>query len=89
MRNDRFCLPSWWIPGVLKHSFIVLAAAICLTCAITFFIVDHFKINTDLTQMISNDLHFRKIARIFHDAFPALHNNIVVVIEAETPEQAV
>jgi len=39
--------------------------------------------------MISNDLHFRKIARIFHDAFPALHNNIVVVIEAETPEQAV
>lgn len=39
--------------------------------------------------MISNELHFRKVAKIFHDAFPALHNNIVVVIESDTPEQAV
>ncbi len=38
--------------------------------------------------MISNELHFRKVAKIFHDAFPALHNTIVVVIEADTPEQA-
>nr|HDN00334.1 hopanoid biosynthesis-associated RND transporter HpnN [Deltaproteobacteria bacterium] len=88
LRSYGFCLPSWWIPWVLKHSFIVLTAAICLTCVLTSFMIGHFKINADLTEMISNDLHFRKVAKIFHNAFPALHNTIVVVIEADTPEQA-
>ena len=88
LRNYRFRLPAWWIRGVLKHSFVVLAVAICLTCVLAFFMVSHFKINTDLTEMISNELRFRKVAKTFHNAFSALHNTIVVVIEADTPEQA-
>jgi hopanoid biosynthesis associated RND transporter like protein HpnN len=88
LRNYRLCLPEWWTRGVLKHSFVVLAVAICLTCVLAFFMVSHFKINTDLTEMISNELHFRKVAKTFYKAFPVLRDAIVVVIEADAPEQA-
>ena len=88
LKNYRLCLPEWWIRGVLRHSFAVLAAAICLTCVLAFLTVKHFKINTDLTEMISDELHFRKVAKTFYKAFPALRDTIVVVIEADTPEQA-
>ena len=73
---------------MLKHSFVLLAAAICLTCVLAFLTIKHFKINTDLTEMISDELRFRKIAKTFHKAFPVLRDSIVVVIEADTPEQA-
>jgi len=88
LRNYRLCLPEWWTRWVLKHSFVVLAVAICLTCVLAFLMVRHFRINTDLTEMISNELRFRKVAKTFQKAFPALHDAIVVVIEADTPEQA-
>ena len=88
LRNYRLCLPEWWTRGVLKHSIVVLAAAICLTGVLASLTVKHFKINTDLTEMISDELRFRKVGKTFHKAFPVLRDSIVVVIEADTPEQA-
>ncbi|RUM42693.1 MAG: hopanoid biosynthesis-associated RND transporter HpnN [Desulfocapsa sp.] len=87
MRNNRSCLPRRWIPWVLEHARVLLAGILCATGVLVFFTVQNFKINTDLTEMISNDLPFRQVVKKFHKEFPDLVGSIVVVLEGETPEQ--
>jgi len=87
LRNNIPCIPDWWIAWVLDHARILLALTLCLTGVLLFFTVRNFKINTDLTEMISNDLPFRRVVKKFHREFPDLVGAIVVVVEGDTPEQ--
>lgn len=88
LKNYRLYLPESSINKILKNSWLVLTSVTFLTCIVAFHTINHFKINTDLTEMISDELRFRKVQKTFHKNFPALHDSIVIVIEADTPEQA-
>lgn len=87
LRNNSTCLPKWWMPWILHHSRSLLALLLCATGVLLFFTIQHFKVNTDLTEMISNDLPFRQVVKKFHAEFPTLVGSIVVVVDGETPEQ--
>ena len=48
----------------------------------------HFAINTNTDDLLSSKLAWRQNQIAFDTAFPDLHQNIVVVIDAPTPEAA-
>jgi len=87
LRNNTPCLPKWWMPMVLQHSLSLLVLILCATGVLLFFTIQNFKINTDLTEMISSDLPFRQTVKKFHEEFPDLVGSIVVVVNGDVPEQ--
>src|SRR5690606_21311467 len=62
--------------------FTALSAALAL--AIT---LEHLRIDTSTTEMISPDVPFRRHQREFREAFPAFRDTVVAVIEGRSPER--
>lgn len=82
-------LIGWWV-GFVQRNAVPVLIAVLLTCGGTIlYLKQNIRINTDLNSMISEKLHFRKIEKDFSRAFPQLSDTIVVVIDADTAEQAV
>ena len=88
IRNNTPCLPDGWIKFTQNYTSIIVVAFLCLTGGILAYTLTHFKINTDLTDMVSNKLPFRKTYKSFRASFPQLSDTIVIVIDADTPEAA-
>jgi len=61
---------------------------IVLTVASVFYIKDNLGMSTSTTNMLSEELHWRKLDIEYERLFPQFMDNILVVIEAETPDQA-
>lgn len=87
LKETTPCLPEWWMALILKYSRSLLILILCVTGILLFFTVRNFKVNTNLTEMISNDLPFRQVILKFHEEFPALVRSIVVVVEGESSSQ--
>ncbi len=88
-RKMTSCIPQWWIDFTLNRSRSLLILALLLSVGVFFYTVSNFKINTNLTEMVSDKLPFRKDIKEYRQAFPQLADTIVVVIDAETPELAI
>ncbi|MEE2721815.1 MAG: MMPL family transporter [Pseudomonadota bacterium] len=67
---------------------LVLAGALALTVLASGYAAENLDIDTDTTGMISEELPFRKRFKAFRDAFPALSDNVVIVIDAAIPDRA-
>ncbi|MFT5426254.1 MAG: hopanoid biosynthesis associated RND transporter like protein HpnN [Gammaproteobacteria bacterium] len=77
-----------WINIVQRHKIITI-----ILCFITVLIaVDYTRnnlgMNTDTEDMLSPDLDWRKLDKELSAEFPQFSSNILVVIEAPTPDQA-
>ncbi len=81
-------LIAWWVNFIQRHSASVLIVTLIASAAVLFYLKQNFRINTDLNGMISEKLHFRKLEKEFSDAFPQFSDAIVVVLDGDTPEQA-
>ena len=68
--------------------WVVLAGAILLTAVSGFYTAGTLKIDTDTAGMISEDLPFRQRYKAFRHAFPALSDNVAIVIDADLPDRA-
>lgn len=79
---------AWWVSGVQKRARAVIIIAVLATIGVLFYSVRNFSVNTDLSDMISEKLPFRRVEKDFSRAFPNLSNNIVAVIEADSADQA-
>jgi len=79
---------TWWVSGVQKRALAVVIIAVMATIGVLFYSVRNFNINTDLSDMISEKLPFRRVEKDFSRAFPNLSNNIVAVIDADSADQA-
>jgi uncharacterized protein len=77
-----------WADFVGLHSSLVLILSLLATAGVLIHTVNHFRIDTEMTDMISGKLSYRKLEREFQAAFPQLKDTIVVVIDADTPENA-
>ncbi|HMK52521.1 MAG TPA: MMPL family transporter [Thermodesulfobacteriota bacterium] len=77
-----------WTDFVGHHSHLVLLLSLLATVGVAIYAVDHFRIDTELTDMISDKLPYRKLEKEFQHAFPQFKETIVVVIDADTPEAA-
>src|SRR5574340_450849 len=81
-------LIAWWVSGVQRRALTVIIIAVLATIGVLFYSIRNFSINTDLSDMISENLPFRRVEKDFSRAFPNLSNNIVAVIEADSADQA-
>jgi hopanoid biosynthesis associated RND transporter like protein HpnN len=79
---------EWWTESIGRHPLLVLTLSFLATAAVLAYTLDNFRVDTDLTDMISDKLPYRKLEKKLQKAFPELGDTIVVVIDAETPEAA-
>lgn len=81
-------LISVWVGGVQRQAWLVVALAIALTGLSSWYTVSHLTIDTNTDDMLSAELPFRQDAIRLKQAFPQLSNNIVIVIDGDTADQA-
>ena len=73
--------------GLLRYPK-TLILLICLACGFSlFYTVRHLGIDTDTTNILSEDLPFQQDRKRFIETFPQDDLAILVVIDAQTPEQ--
>jgi hopanoid biosynthesis associated RND transporter like protein HpnN len=77
-----------WADFIGHHSSLVLLLSVLVTAGMLVYTANHFRIDTELADMISDKLPYRKLEKEFQRAFPQLKETIVVVIDADTPETA-
>jgi len=77
-----------WTEFIGHHSFLVLFLSFLATVGAVIYTVNHFRIDTEMADMISDKLPYRKLEKEFQRAFPQFKETIVVVIDADTPEAA-
>ena len=75
-----------WADFIGHHSFLVLLLSLLATVGVAIYAVNHFRIDTEMADMISDKLPYRKLEKEFQSAFPQFKETIVVVIDADTPE---
>jgi uncharacterized protein len=68
-----------------RHAWAVIAAALVLTLASSWYAATHFKMTTNMNQLISGNLPWRVNEAALEKAFPHFQL-IVAVIDAPTPE---
>ena len=82
-----FCSLSSLTSFAQKHAYLVLILSAIFTFWLLFYIVNNFRINTNLNDMISNKLPFRQVALDYDKAFD-IKGEIVVVLDGDSPETA-
>jgi hopanoid biosynthesis associated RND transporter like protein HpnN len=88
IRNNTPCLPLRWFDFIVDHSIMVVVASALITSGVLAYTAFNFRLNSDFEDMISRDLPFRRTFQEYRNAFPTASDNITIVVEADTPEQA-
>jgi uncharacterized protein len=71
-----------------KYAYATIAASVFISAVATYYSAGHFAINTDVSTLISEDLPWRQREVKFEKSMPNRYENILVVVEAPTPELA-
>lgn len=71
-----------------RHPGLVVVVSFFLVILSLFYSATHLRIDTDTTDMISEDVPFRQNHRTFKHAFPAFKETIVAVIDSDTTERS-
>lgn len=77
-----------WVSFACRHARAVVAAAFLLTALAGAYLAANMRINTDTTDMLNPELPFRQLSRAVSEAFPQFSDNILVVVEGDTPDLA-
>ena len=77
-----------WVRLVRRYAPVVLLAAFSLAFLAVRYTVDNVSMNTDTEDMLSAELAWRKLDQEYERLFPQYDNNILIVLEAATPDQA-
>lgn len=71
-----------------RRALSVVAVALLFTAACGTYFALNVRINTDTTDMLNPELPFRKLSKEVSRAFPQFSDNILVVVEGDTPDLA-
>jgi hopanoid biosynthesis associated RND transporter like protein HpnN len=77
-----------WVRLVIRFPKTMIAVIAALTVVNVWYARGHLGINTDTADMISPELPWRRDFIAYREGFPARDRNIVVVVDAETPDAA-
>jgi len=83
---DRFI--SCWIGIAIRQRYLLLPALLAATLLALFYTVDNLSVNTNTRDLLSRDLSWRQLDLAYERAFPMYVDNILVMVEAGTPDQA-
>ena len=88
LRHGERCLPPWWIRYTQNYALPLVIVIAVLSVGVLAYTVSSFKIDTDINDMISSELPFRKTYKDYKKALPILHKRLIVVVDALSPEMA-
>jgi hopanoid biosynthesis associated RND transporter like protein HpnN len=77
-----------WLQFIEKFRIPIIIGIVTITITAVIYIKDNLEMSTSTTDMLSEDLHWRKLDIEYERLFPQFNDNILVVIEAKTPDQA-
>jgi hopanoid biosynthesis associated RND transporter like protein HpnN len=77
-----------WVDTVSRHAVATLLCALALTLACAWYVGSTLGIDTGTENMIDEEVPFRQNDITFGRLFPQLSDQLVVVIDAPTPEDA-
>ena len=77
-----------WIAAVQRFAWLAIIAVLSLTYVFYAYTADNLTINTNTTDMLSEELPFRQRYIEYKDAFPYDSDLITVVVEAATADRA-
>ncbi len=77
-----------WVSFVRSTAVAVLVVVFALAFFAMRYTVDNLSMNTDTEDMLSEELVWRKLDQEYEKRFPQYDNNILIVVEAATPDQA-
>ncbi|MFY9289024.1 MAG: MMPL family transporter, partial [Alphaproteobacteria bacterium] len=69
-----------------RFAWLVIALALLLAAGSSWFVVNNFKINTDINQLLSSDLDWRKREAELEKAFPQKVDLMVAVVDGKTAD---
>jgi hopanoid biosynthesis associated RND transporter like protein HpnN len=71
-----------------RFAYATIAVSVLISSVATFYAVNHFAINTDVSNLISDDLPWRQREIKYQRNLPNQEQSILVVVDAPTPELA-
>src|SRR5215470_19277452 len=71
-----------------RYAYKTITVAMLIAAAAGWYSVEHFAINTDINTLISEKLPWRQRELNFEKSIPQRYDNILVVVDAPTPELA-
>ncbi len=77
-----------WIDISIRLRYLILPVFLVGTLLALFYTLNNISINTDTRDMLSRDLSWRQLDLAYEKAFPMYVDNILVMVEADTPDQA-
>ena len=77
-----------WVRLVRSYAPVALVAAFALAFLAVRYTAHNISMNTDTEHMLSAELAWRKLDQEYERLFPQYDNNILIVLEAATPDQA-
>ena len=77
-----------WVRGAARAWPLVLLVTALLCAGSVVVAKDRLGINSNFDEMLDPDLPFRRAQDAFLEAFPQFDNGLVLVVDAETPEDA-
>ena len=81
-------LIEFWVGLVGRFAWCVLGIVFTLTCGLGLYTADNLSINTNTTDMLSDELPFRQDYIAYKEAFPQTNDLITIVIDASSPDRA-
>jgi hopanoid biosynthesis associated RND transporter like protein HpnN len=79
---------AWWVDQARRLAWLIVGVATLGAVSGGYYAATHLGMNTDTEAMLSSELPFRKLSMDFDKAFPQLGDNIVIVIDGRSPDQA-
>lgn len=77
-----------WVQFIERNRLGVITAMIALTLFSVFYIKNNLGMSTGTSDMLSEELSWRKLDIEYEKLFPQFLDNVLIVIESETPDQA-
>lgn len=77
-----------WVCWTRRFAVLVALGAVLLSVGSMVYLAQNIKINTSTTDMLSPDLPFQKQNAMIRKAFPQYSNNLLIVIDGDTPDLA-
>lgn len=77
-----------WFHYLQRHAWPVIVLAVAAGAFCLYYTFHHLRINTDSSDMLSEKLLWRQTYDDYKRAFPQFADNIVIVIDGATPDEA-
>ena len=87
-KQKALAILHFWISFVERFRITIVLLSIFLTAAALYYTVNNLEMNTSTKDMLSPELSWRKQDNEIERQFPQYTDNILVVVEAPSPDQA-